>query len=154
MPSKHPIPKERVPIEQFASGMRFEPTRHEMLMWNALLAAFKPYRVTVHAQEPVGPYIADFYISPCNVVIEVDGNSHASAREHDQRRDSFMKGRGITVMRFKNQQIRRNPDACAKYVLSRCLPLSLAQARVKVTMCPPGSALRRKSKKLARIWWT
>jgi very-short-patch-repair endonuclease len=136
--------RDRIPIRQFASKMRFQPTTHEMLMWNALLEAFKPYSATVRVQEPIGPYIADFFIAPCNVVIEVDGHTHKESIEHDKRRDTFMQGKGITVMRFKNHQVRRSPTACAKYVLSQCLPLKPRDQKVRITYCPPGSAIHRK----------
>src|ERR1700677_3635061 len=126
--------EDRIPIRQFASKMRFQPTASESLMWNALLAAFAPYKATIHAQEPIGPYVADFYIAPCNVVVEVDGAVHAKQREHDQRRDTYMRGKSIRVMRFKDQQVRRNPTACAQYVLRQCLPLAQSNQRVAVTI--------------------
>jgi very-short-patch-repair endonuclease len=140
--------KDRIPIRQFASKMRFQPTESESLMWNALLSTFMPYRATVHAQEPIGPYIADFYIAPCNVVVEVDGGIHDKQREHDRRRDTYMRGKAIRVMRFKDRQVKRNPHACAQYVLSQCLPLPQSNQSVKVTICPPGSAIRRERKTL------
>jgi very-short-patch-repair endonuclease len=147
--------KVRIPIKSFARAMRFDPTRHEQLLWDALLATFQPFRCTVHAQEPIGPYVADFYVSPCNIVIEVDGHSHhtLAGKNHDAKRDNFMIAKGIRVIRFQNRQIARNAQACAKYVLCQCGDLPERKERIKVTYCPPGSALKAKTKSERRLFW-
>jgi very-short-patch-repair endonuclease len=148
-------PASRPTMSAFADGMRLKPTRHEEMMWHALLDAFKPYRVSIRVQEPIGPYVADFYIAPCNVVIEVDGSSHfrPGERVRDQKRDNFMRQRNIRVMRFQNRQVDRSAKACATYILNKCLPLPKQERFIKVTICPPGSANQRQTQTSKRLFW-
>ena len=154
-PHKKLIPDPRVPIKTFAYGMRMEPTPQEDLLYSALLLAFDPYKATVRCQEPIGPYIADFFIAPCNVVIEVDGKYHheGNQKNKDKHRDTFMRNKGLRIMRFRNDQIERSAKACAQYILNQCLPLPPFTERTKVTYCPPGSAAFSNSRKNKANFW-
>ena len=136
--------EQRKPLQQFANDLRLSMTPSEVKMHNALITVFAPYNVTIHPQEPIGPYIADFYLSPCNIVIEVDGSIHNSpkAKIRDRKRNTYMQHRHIKVMRFQNQQVNRNALACAKYILGQSQPLTLKKTTIKITYCPPGSAIK------------
>ena len=80
----------------FARVLRKRVTKSEARLWlylrNSALGA--PFR----RQHPIGPYFADYYCAPLKLCIEVDGDGHDAA--HDARRDAFMAGEGITVLRF------------------------------------------------------
>jgi very-short-patch-repair endonuclease len=80
----------------FARALRKRVTKTEAKLWlylrNSALGA--PFR----RQHPVGPYFADYYCAPLKLCIEVDGDGHDAAR--DARRDAYMEGEGITVLRF------------------------------------------------------
>lgn len=145
----------RKPLLVFATDLRFNPTPQEHLLWNSLLIAFNPYRATIHAQEPIGPYVADFYIAPCNAVVEVDGPYHGTLNQKakDQRRDKFMREKGIKIYRFKNSQVERSARACAQCVLAKCLPLEYAHGKVKIIHCPPGDATRKQARTEKRLFW-
>ena len=58
-------------------------------------------------QHPLDGAIADFYCAKARLVIEVDGEIHScpEIRERDQLRDQWMKERGLTVLRFTNDQV-------------------------------------------------
>ncbi len=43
-------------------------------------------------------------------MIEVDGPIHDSTREYDQERDRYLEGLGLTVLRFKNDQVMTTID--------------------------------------------
>ena len=154
-PQSKNTPEPRVPLAQFATGMRFQPTPQEELLWSALLIAFDPYKATVRCQEPIGPYIADFFIAPCNVVIEVDGRYHRETdqQKKDKRRDTYMRNKGLRIMRFRNDQINRSAKACATYILNKCLPLPPFRERTKVTYCPPGDGRKRQTGAEKAIFW-
>lgn len=154
-PQKKNTPDLRIPIQAFARGMRLDPTSQEDKLYSALLLAFDPYKATVHSQEPIGPFVADFLIAPCNIVIEVDGGYHFDAKQKrsDRRRDTFMRNKGLRIMRFRNDQIDRNPKACAQYILSQCLPLPPFTERTKVTFCPPVDGRKKQSKVEKRLFW-
>jgi len=63
-------------------------------------------------QHPIGPYVVDFVCLPIRLVVEVDGATHASddEREHDARRDAWLRHRRFRVMRFWNHEIYENLD--------------------------------------------
>jgi very-short-patch-repair endonuclease len=58
-------------------------------------------------QMPLGPFIADFYCSAARLVVEVDGISHIDSGS-DERRDAWMKSRGIDVFRASNHDVLSN----------------------------------------------
>ena len=94
-----------------AQKLRSDPTEAERSLWNLL----RPLRTSgYHFRKQVafGPYIADFACLHANLVIEVDGDTHFtnSARRHDHERDAFLHSRGLTVLRFTNDDVTRNPD--------------------------------------------
>jgi very-short-patch-repair endonuclease len=62
-------------------------------------------------QHPLNIFIADFYCSKLKLVIEVDGEIHnlEENKEYDEGRNSYMKENGITVLRFKNEEVMENP---------------------------------------------
>jgi len=68
--------------------------------------------VKFRCQHGIGRYIADFYCPECNLVIELDGDSHyqVNAQEYDRERDNFMQALGITVLRFNNFEVMTNVE--------------------------------------------
>ena len=57
-------------------------------------------------------FIADFYIPSKNLIIELDGEYHDSAKqqEKDTWRTELLKSLGYKVIRFKNKQIIESKD--------------------------------------------
>ena len=53
-------------------------------------------------------YIADFYAPSVRLVIELDGAHHFDEQqiEYDTKRTGVFEGRGITVLRFRNSEVR------------------------------------------------
>lgn len=59
-------------------------------------------------QQPLGPYIADFYCAEARLVIEVDGGQHGT--QGDAERDAWMRAQGLEVLRFWNNEVLQNTD--------------------------------------------
>ncbi len=59
-------------------------------------------------------YIVDVLIHQRNLVIEVDGLSHAFTQESDNERNESFRLAGYEIVRFSNQQIKENADECVK----------------------------------------
>lgn len=61
-------------------------------------------------QTPIGPYVVDFVCHRHAVVVEIDGGQHVegSQREHDLRRDAFLRSKGYRVLRFSNLDVLTN----------------------------------------------
>ena len=84
-------------------------TEAEKLLWKELrnrkLDGYKFRR-----QHPIGQFIADFYCHEAKLVIEVDGVIHdeIEVKERDQERTHMIENLGLTVIRFKNIEIKNN----------------------------------------------
>ena len=50
-------------------------------------------------------YILDFYLPEYQVCLEIDGSSHHHQYVYDQMRTNYLKEAGITVIRFKNEEM-------------------------------------------------
>ena len=98
----------RPTILAYARTLRRDQTPAEKRIWTGLrrqqLAGLKFRR-----QVPLGRYIADFYCAAAKLVIELDGISHI-ASVSDDTRDAWMRGQGITVLRFSNYEALSNPE--------------------------------------------
>ena len=96
-------------IFENARELRRESTAAEDLLWQELrnrkLAGLKFRR-----QHPLNNYIADFYCSEKQLVIEVDGNIHnkPEIKEYDEARTQDLTTMGIQVIRFTNEEIINN----------------------------------------------
>ena len=61
-------------------------------------------------QAPVGPYYADILCLSERLVVEVDGDTHATATEYDAARTRFLIRQGYQVTRFANADVMQNLD--------------------------------------------
>ncbi len=87
-------------------------TDAEMLLWSKIrgkqLKGFQFYR-----QKVIGNYIVDFYCPKSKLVIEVDGGQHYSdeGKEKDHIRDDYIRGAGMTVIRFSDREVLKKIDS-------------------------------------------
>jgi very-short-patch-repair endonuclease len=68
-------------------------------------------------QQPIGPYIADFYCAEANLIIEADGSQHLD-NAHDARRDAWLGGQGYYILRFWNSDITQNMTGVLEVILA------------------------------------
>jgi len=61
-------------------------------------------------QHPLGPFIADFYCHDAEMVVEIDGRTHAGRIEADRVRDAWMHERGIMVVRIPVWKLSQDPN--------------------------------------------
>ena len=109
--------KNNARLKSNAQQLRRDMTDEEKHLWYDFL---KKLPVTVNRQKVIGNYIADFYIASAKTVVELDGAQHYEdgAREYDAKRDSYMKGLGLSVLRFTNRDINSNFDGVCQAVLT------------------------------------
>jgi very-short-patch-repair endonuclease len=88
--------------------LRNTATKEERILWNHIKSSKLGYKF--RRQESIGPYIVDFFCPEYNVVIELDGSQHLDNKEYDLERDSFLKLKGCTIIRFWNNDIHKNLD--------------------------------------------
>jgi very-short-patch-repair endonuclease len=96
--------------------MRHDAVPAERKLWYFLrdrrLNGFKFRR-----QQPIGPFIADFYCSDTGLIIELDGDSHAPRQEYDAKRTAWLQANGHVVVRFLNDQVHKELEAVLKTIL-------------------------------------
>ena len=92
---------------QRAKDMRKEMTATERMLWKRLRGS--AIGLAFRRQHPIGPYIVDFYCRDAGLVVEVDGDSHFTPEGNasDSKRTSYLEGLGLNVLRFTNEQVRR-----------------------------------------------
>jgi very-short-patch-repair endonuclease len=120
MPNIKLIPAD---LLQRARAMRHEPAPAEVKMWQCLrnrqLGEYKFRR-----QTPLPPYIADFYCAELELVVELDGDSHAEREHYDARRTQRLIRDGLHVIRFLNVDVQSHLDSVLEEILCECEQLS------------------------------
>ena len=107
---RFPNQERRAPLKRdLAKTLRANPTDAERKLW-ALLRDKRLAGWRFRRQQPIGPYIVDFFCAGARLVIELDGDQHGTdaAQAHDMRRTAFLEARGYRVLRFPNHQVMRD----------------------------------------------
>ena len=92
-----------------ASALRRAETDAERSLWqhvrNRKLSGAKFRR-----QQPIGPYIVDFFCPEAKLIIELDGSHHDRDRqsEMDRCRTRFLVEVGYRILRFWNSDVQQN----------------------------------------------
>ena len=100
----------------FARTLRKNGTKPEALLWVEL----KANRLGGHhfvRQLPVGSYIADFANRKMKLIVELDGSQHADS-DRDRYRDTFLRDRGWSILRFWNEDVLRRRTAVCDTILA------------------------------------
>ena len=84
-------------------------------------------------EHPIGPYSLDFYCAEARLAIELDGFQHYApeARCHDEKRDAFLRAKGIETLRYSNVRFWREPE-----IIKGCHLSKIAAARSEATTAP------------------
>ena len=92
-----------------------------------------------YRQKVIGPYIVDFYCPEKKLIIELDGSQHSELihEARDQMRDLWFQGKGYTVLRLWNNQL-KDLESAFEYVLKlTASPLT----RPSGTLSPGGEGM-------------
>ena len=105
MPVKNIIPGQRVTKEKLerAKELRCEMTPAEKLLWQEVRA--KKLGVRFRRQQIIAGFIVDFYCHKAALVVEVDGDIHDLQQEEDARREKVLREMGLTIVRFRNEDV-------------------------------------------------
>ena len=97
-------------IFQIAEDLRNRMTPAEEVLWK--LIHINEWKLKFRRQHPIWNYVADFYCHKLKLVIELDGGIHEQeeVKKYDQAREDHLKEFGLTVLRFKNEQVLKNSD--------------------------------------------
>jgi very-short-patch-repair endonuclease len=103
-----------------ARALRRTSTPAEQALWD-LVRGRRLDGAKFRRQQPIGPYIVDFFCVEASLVVEADGAHHElqPAHDHDLARDRWLERLGLTVLRFSNQQILEQPDEVLRRIRAR-----------------------------------
>src|SRR5437868_5030490 len=115
-----PPPREKNASVLRARSLRRSMTLPEGVLWQVL--RHRPEGLKFRRQHPIGRCIVDFYCSAAGLVIEVDGESHSMGEhpERDIRRDQWLRGRGLRVLRFNATDVMRDTQSVVTAILVDC----------------------------------
>ena len=90
-----------------ARNLRKGMTKEERKLWYTFLCKLP---VRFRRQQIIENYIVDFYCHPKGIVIELDGSQHYEdkGKQADSERDAYLRGLGLTVLRYSNLDVNRN----------------------------------------------
>ena len=109
-----------------ARRLRQQMTAEEKQLWRRL----KGNRLGFHfrRQQVIDGFIVDFYCHAVGLVIEVDGEIHASQAEYDAERDHILRERGLHILRIPNAAIHADLEGVLERIggcLADLTPLDL-----------------------------
>ncbi len=131
-----------------ARTLRHNPTGPERATW-AILWQFREDGWHFRRQQPIGPYYADFACMHAKLVIEVDGETHVDA-ERDVARDEYMRGRGIQVLRYTNDDVLTNPDGVFTEI-AEVLGAITSTSNTPHPVPPPQGGRRRRNRQIGTV---
>src|SRR6187549_889669 len=96
--------------QEYARELRNRTTEAEQKLWS-LLRNRQLKGKKFRRQHAIANYVADFYCNESRLVIELDGNFHTEAetKEYDKSRTNLLNELGITVLRFWNEEVIKDP---------------------------------------------
>ena len=95
-------------------------TLPEGMLWQELRR--RPNGLKFRRQHPIGRCIVDFYCPAAGLVIEVNGQAHSMGEnpQKDWRRDEWLKGQGLRVVRFDATDVIRDLQSAVTAILVAC----------------------------------
>jgi len=93
-------------IFENAKELRKSQTEAEKALWK-FLRSRRCGGLKFRRQHPVKDFILDFYCHDYLLGVEVDGSVHENdeVKEYDQNRTAELENLGITILRFKNEEV-------------------------------------------------
>lgn len=93
-----------------ARQFRKTPTPSEALLWQALRSR-KLDGAKFRRQQPIGPFVVDFFAPAYRLVVEIDGPVHAEHQEADRARQDLLEMLGLRFVRVSSAQVETNLPA-------------------------------------------
>jgi len=134
-------------LKQNARELRSHMTDAEQKLWYRLrrkqINGWQFYR-----QKPIGQYIVDFYSPEAGLVVELDGSQHFEPEHQaaDQKRDTYLAGLGLRVLRFDNRQVLLEIDGVMGVIAQLQIPPSPPFSKGGTNQCAlEGAAFKQKA---------
>jgi len=105
----------------FARKLRREATEAEVRLWSKLRRR-QLAGVRFRRQQPIGPYIVDFFCPEAQLIVEVDGGQHADREAYDAAPTERLEERGFRVVRFWNNDALANTEGVLLTIVEALRP--------------------------------
>ena len=110
-------------LKPLARTLRRAGNLSEVLLWNELRSGKLGYHFL--RQRPIGRYVVDFFCHALRLVIEIDGAaSHDNKTEKDEVRQKTIESLGLTVVRYKDAEVRYHLASVLESIKSEILRLA------------------------------
>ncbi len=119
-----------------ARELRHNMTEAETILWQHLRAN-RLDGFHFRRQQIIGKYVADFYCHAASLVVELEGEIHEQRVEHDAEREADLTGRGLLILRFKNDAVIHDLGNVLARITSAC--------RARTSPSLPGKGLGDRS---------
>ena len=91
-------------MTEVARDFRKEPTPSEQLLWQALRNRQVDGR-KFRRQQPIGPFVVDFFCGAERLIVEVDGPIHEQQRQQDEQRQELLESLGLRFLRVSANEV-------------------------------------------------
>ncbi|HEX4635977.1 MAG TPA: endonuclease domain-containing protein [Rhizomicrobium sp.] len=100
-----------------AKLLRANATDAERILWS-ILRGKQLADLRFRRQQPIGPYIADFFCPSAKLIVELDGSQHGADKiaAYDEERTRFLESKGYRVIRFWNIEVMKDRDSVAEAI--------------------------------------
>lgn len=118
MHTKIKSPERRTALKQgLAAKLRRDATDVERKLW-AHLRSKRLGQLRFRRQQPIGPYVVDFYCSAAKLIVELDGSQHGeeSRMLRDEARTAWLNERGYRVLRIWNGDVLRDVEGVLDFI--------------------------------------
>jgi len=118
-----------------ARELRHNMTEAEKILWQHLRAN-RLDGFHFRRQQIIGKYIVDFYCHAASLIVELEGDIHEQQVEHDAEREADLVGRGLLVVRFKNEEVKHDLGSVLARIAQAC------RARISPSLAGKGQGDR------------
>lgn len=103
--------------KEYRQLLRRDQTPTERMLWRYLQRK-QILGLKFRRQHGFGCYVMDFYCPTIRLCIEIDGEVHndEKVKKKDEDRTTFLNSKGITVLRFSNEEIEKNCQQVAEQI--------------------------------------
>jgi very-short-patch-repair endonuclease len=104
---------------QRARELRKEMTPQEKILWQHLRGN-RLQGLHFRRQQVIDGFIVDFYCHAAGLVVEVDGPIHEAQANYDAERDRVLSGRGVQLLRLRNEGVNGDISAVLNRIAAAC----------------------------------
>lgn len=105
----------RARMVEVARTFRKAPTASEAILWRALRGR-RLFGRKFRRQQPIGPFVVDFFCAEERLIVEVDGPIHDKQREADAHRQSLIEALGLRFVRLPAVTVETDLDTALQRI--------------------------------------